>query len=248
MARGGNTALLGVAALAALLFSGRARAQAGPFENPGDYDQPGSDDQPDIPDLLPFYDPLSFYDQYSFDPMTPPVQSPLMPTQSENLSAFLRMIRYAEHDDAKADSGAAYFTFYGNSSFTGTNDHPVITKEKQGVRLSDQMCINAGFKPGCVSTAAGAYQIIKPTWQRVRKAGTWGPYLPDFTPASQDEAARRLLIEQNALWLVEAGNIPAAINRVAPIWASLPGNTAKQGGIDMQTALAIFNDGLSSVG
>ncbi len=244
MARGGQSAaLLGVAALAALLFSGRARAQSAQFENPGDYDQPGDDLSP-----LQFYDPLAFYDQFSFDPMTPPTQSPLLPSQSENLAAFLRMIRFAEHDDGKAESGAAYFTFYGNSSFTGTNDHPVATKEKRGVKLPDQMCINAGFSPGCVSTAAGAYQIILPTWRRVRKSGEWGPYLPDFSPASQDEAARRLLIENNALWLVEAGNIPAAIKRVAPIWASLPGNTAKQGGITLAQAVAYFNDGLTNVG
>lgn len=161
-----------------------------------------------------------------------------------NLRAFLYLIRAAEHNPAQAANGLAYGMFYSSIPCFNFADHPVITGERVGVRLSDAVCKAAGFGPGCVSTAAGAYQIIKPTWQRVRKAGAWGPRLPDFSPESQDEAARRLLFECGALPLIEKGDIQGAVKRAAPVWASLPGNYAKQRQLTMAHALALFDDGL----
>jgi len=250
MARGGKppAALIGLAAIAAFLFSKDSRAQSAQFEPAPEDDDPFlMPDVPAVDDPLPWFDPLSFYGDFGFDPATN-FESPVMPERSSYLDAFLRMIRFAEHDDSQAESGEAYFVFFGGSRFQNTNDPPVINGEKKGVRLKDAQCVAAGFKPGCVSTAAGAYQLIKPTWLRVRKAGAWGPYLPDFSPASQDEAARRLLIEAGALPLIESGNIEAAISKVSSLWASLPGNNYKQGGITMPQAFAYFNDGLSRMG
>lgn len=161
-----------------------------------------------------------------------------------NLRAFLYLIRNAEHTRADALNGAAYSTFYGGARFTDFSDHPVITGELSGVPLPDAVCRRAGHSPGCVSTAAGAYQIIKPTWQRVRAAGPWGDRLPDFSPESQDEAARRILIEQGALPMIEAGDIESAIRAAGRAWASLPGSAAGQRQLDMESALAVFDDGL----
>lgn len=164
--------------------------------------------------------------------------------QLANLRAFLYMIRAAEHTPAVAASADAYSTVYGGARVQSLEDHPAVTGEWRGKPLPDAMCAAAGFGPGCVSTAAGAYQIIKPTWQRVRRPGAWGPYLIDFSAENQDEAARRLLIERQALPLVLSGEIEAAIARAAPEWASLPGSTAKQRPKSVDTVLAYFNTGL----
>lgn len=161
--------------------------------------------------------------------------------QGDPLPAFLYMIRSTENQSV-ADSDR-YARFYGNSVFSNFSDHPVVTGEMKGVRLSDSMCRAAGFSPGCVSTAAGAYQIIVPTWQRVRAAGAWGPYLTDFSPESQDEAARRLLIECGALASLKMRDLPGAIKRASKLWASLPGSTAGQHPVSVDVAMAYFNEG-----
>ena len=159
------------------------------------------------------------------------------------LSAFLHMIKCAETDPYRAADGRAYFTLFGNTPFSDTRDHPALLGWP-GVRLSDQMCRNAGFGPGCVSTAAGAYQIIRPTWDRVRKSGAWGLRLPDFSPESQDEAARRILIMIGALPYVEGGEFDAALRMAATQWASLPGSTAKQGPKSYEQVLAFYSNAL----
>lgn len=165
-------------------------------------------------------------------------------TDRQRLLAFLYAIRCAEHSARDVESGGDYFTFYGGSRFQGTADHPVITKEKVGVRLPDNFCRAAGFGPGCVSTAAGAYQFNVPTWNEVR---AWnGPRLPDFSPASQDEAARRLLQKIGALPLIYAGDWTGAVARAATRWASLPGSTAAQGGRSMSFVLASIDTALKS--
>ena len=69
------------------------------------------------------------------------------------------------------------------------------------------------------STAAGRYQLL---------ARYWAPYqkllnLPDFSPVSQDRIAIQQVRECRALPLIEAGSIVAAVQKIAHIWASLPG-------------------------
>lgn len=175
---------------------------------------------------------------------TPFEDFPVSDVPNSPLSAFLWMIRNAEHTRDNAVSGRAYNTFFGGAQFYDMSEHPVITGEMSGVRLSDQMCRNAGFSPGCVSTAAGAYQIIRPTWQRVRAAGAWGPRLDDFGPDSQDEAARRILLSAGALPLIEAGDIEGAVRVASKQWASLPYSTAGQPLRGLGEALAWYQEGL----
>jgi lysozyme len=160
-----------------------------------------------------------------------------------NLSAFLFMIRSTEHVYPRDVIGdAAYSIFYGGSKFSSFRDHPVITGEKKGVPLPDAMCAAAGLKPGCVSTAAGAYQLIKPTWVRLRDKLN----LPDFSPLSQDRAAVGLLEEIGAVDLIYAGDIEGAIHKASKIWASLPGSTAQQNPKALAYALNRFDDGLAA--
>lgn len=69
------------------------------------------------------------------------------------------------------------------------------------------------------TSAAGRYQFLVRTWDTLKTRLS----LPDFGPASQDAAALELIRERGALGDVRAGRIAAAIIKIAPIWASLPG-------------------------
>lgn len=119
-------------------------------------------------------------------------------TSNANLRAFLRAIRYAE-GTAGADG---YRMLFGGGLFSSFSDHPRVLVEKSGYR----------------STAAGAYQILSRTWDEVRSG------LPDFSPASQDIAAARLIRRRGALADVYAGRFADAIRKCAKEWASLPGS------------------------
>lgn len=130
--------------------------------------------------------------------------------QQGNLSAFLDMIGASE--------GASYNTLFGGGTFSDYSTHPALAGWP-GLQLSDAQCAGAGFGPGCVSTAAGKYQINRPTWRTVQAALS----LPDFSPASQDRAAQYLLQVNGALDLVTAGRFTDAVNAVRKVWASLPG-------------------------
>lgn len=157
-------------------------------------------------------------------------------TAGANVRAFLTMIQQAE---GTAGRGDPYRVCYGyRHTLQSFADHPANTGEWRGERLSDAMCRNAGLGPGCVSTAAGAYQIIRGTWNTIR--GRLG--LPDFSPAAQDQAAIELIRSRGALEDVKAGRIVAAIDKCRNEWASLPGNYAKQGQRSVQTLLAWYQN------
>lgn len=230
----GAAILLGLAAL--LLWGRSARASTNPRPVIEVYDEAGN------------LEATSEYD------IPRPWTEVVMPevtaayTADDLMSAFLAMIRRAEVGGW--DDGRRYTTFYGGAQFRNLDDHPVATKELRGVRLSDAMCRNAGLGPGCVSTAAGAYQFILPTWQMMRAAGAGGPgspRLPDFSPASQDEAARRLVRRIGADALLQQGRLTDAIARAGTQWASLPGSTARQPQRSMDTVVGWFSEALESI-
>lgn len=158
-----------------------------------------------------------------------------MDAQKNNELAFLSMLRFAEGTDQQADP---YRVCYGyEHTIEQLNDHPSITGEWLGKRLPERMCKAAGISSGrCYSTAAGAYQIIKPTWQRLKQSLN----LPDFSGSSQDAAALELIREAGALSHIHNGEIYQAIERCAPIWASLPGNTYQQGGKSHEALLRSY--------
>ena len=147
-----------------------------------------------------------------------------------NLAAFLAMIRASEGTAAHGDP---YRVCYGyGHTVQDMSQHPAVSGEWPGVTLGDDMCAAAGFGPGCKSTAAGAYQIIAPTWRGLGQ--------PDFSSASQDAAAAVLIDRRGALADVQSGRMADAVRKCAREWASLPGNTYRQGGHDFAWCVATF--------
>jgi lysozyme len=121
--------------------------------------------------------------------------------EQQNVTAFLKTIRVSE--GTAGPSG--YSTLVGGGQFDSFADHP-----RQLVYLP-----NLGYS----SSAAGAYQILRRTWDGV--AGKLG--LADFSPASQDRAAVELIKQRGALADVRAGRFADAIAKCKKEWASLPG-------------------------
>lgn len=218
-----------------LLRPGRAAAAQAAFD-------PATNDTRNAPreaDSNPDYNPTSSPEIAMAN--IPPVSDVGIPAA---VAAFLYMIRASEHVFPRdVENDAAYNIFYGGARFNDLSEHPVNTGEMKPVKLPESMCRAAGLLPGCVTTAAGAYQIIRPTWNRIRdKLG-----LPDFSPQSQDRAAIELLTESGAMELLGLGDIEGAIAKAAPIWASLPGSTAQQNPKKLAYALDRYAEGLERV-
>lgn len=129
-----------------------------------------------------------------------------------NVKAMLRVIREGE----SGHTDAAYRVIVGGKYFSGFSDHPRIFGTP-------------------VSTAAGAYQITKTTWDWIR--GPMG--LSDFSPANQDFAALGLIAYRGALADVLAGNLAAAIPKLRLEWTSLPGAAENQR-VSMAVAESVF--------
>lgn len=145
--------------------------------------------------------------------------------QDGNVRAFLEAIAWAEGTARQADPYRVCYAY--RHTIADLSEHPAITGEWKGERLTDQQCKGAGFGPGCVSTAAGKYQINKPTWMEARRALK----LQDFSPDSQDRAAVWIIDAKcKALGAVQAGDVTEAARLCRGRWASLPGaNYAGQG-------------------
>ena len=138
--------------------------------------------------------------------------------QGTNVRAFLRAIRLGE--GTSDDMG--YHRIVGGGTFTDDSVHPRVR-----VFLP---------KYNVYSTAAGAYQIIFPTWTGLCKQYDF----PDFTPESQDEAAVALITEKHALDDVIAGRLARAVDKCCSIWASLPGSTAGQRTEDFNAVQQVY--------
>lgn len=121
--------------------------------------------------------------------------------QSRNLRAFMQMIRVSE-GTAGPDG---YRTIVGGSLFDDYSDHP-----RQKIWIQSI---------GDYSSAAGAFQIIRRTWDGVQ--GKLG--LTDFSPASQDRACVELIRQRGGLRLAMNGEFTAAVQKCRKEWASLPG-------------------------
>jgi len=203
-----------------LLLPRRAAADTDPETNDTSPVQPQAADNPDAV-------PIDF-------------EVPRVTNLPTDVKAFLWMIRACEHRYPRdVVNDACYNMFYGGKIFQDLADHPVVTGELAPVPLPDRLCLAAGLTPPCYSTAAGAYQFIRPTWTRLRnKLG-----LDDFSEQNQDKAALELLKETGIVDLIQAGEIEAAIRKASNIWASLPGSTAQQNPKAMGYALDRFAEG-----
>jgi muramidase (phage lysozyme) len=137
-----------------------------------------------------------------------------------NLAAFLAVIRRGEG----TSDPDGYRRHFGGKLFDSFADHP-----REAITLGTY-----------TSTAAGAYQILSRTWDEIRAAGRYGPFLADFSPASQDEAARRLIARRGALEDVLAGRLEAAIAKCNKEWASLPGSPYGQPTTTIATCRKVY--------
>ncbi|WP_439587648.1 glycoside hydrolase family 24 protein [Hydrogenophaga sp.] len=134
-----------------------------------------------------------------------------------NVLAFLQTIAHAEGTATAPDPYRICFGY--RHTIRDLRDHPAITGEWRGEKLPDHQCKAAGHKAGCVSTAAGKYQNIRPTWLGLKTRLK----LPDFGPASQDAAAIQLLQDRGAYAHLLHGDLVKAVAAARKEWASLPG-------------------------
>jgi lysozyme len=128
------------------------------------------------------------------------------PMRSPNVLAFLAMIRQIE------GGAQGYNALFGGGRFESFADHPRTVVEIWGRD-------NAGNPKLYRSSAAGAYQIMRATWDDIR--GRIGA--TDFSPEAQDAAAVALIKRRGALADVAAGRFNEAVAKVRKEWASLPG-------------------------
>jgi muramidase (phage lysozyme) len=178
--------------------------------------------EPEITPAPTFVDQLQAYNPVAMVTNAIDQRSVGDATMDTNARAFLALIAWAEGTDRAADPYRVCYAY--RHTIQDFREHPKVSGEWAGEKLSDAMCRGAGLKPGCISTAAGRYQIIAPTWRTVRdRMG-----LPDFSPASQDKAALYLIRKRGALDAVQRGDVEEAVRLCRQEWASLPGNTAGQ--------------------
>lgn len=115
--------------------------------------------------------------------------------------ALLNTIRFAEGTWI-AGSREGYRVLYGGGRFQSLDRHPEIVVRNR-----------------YASAAAGAYQFLPSTWKHVANKLR----LPDFSPASQDQAALYLVQMRGALQRFEQEGLSAAVlTRLSAEWASLP--------------------------
>jgi len=142
---------------------------------------------------------------------TAPLSS-TVPKTGEGWQRLSRVLHVGE--GTTGDKG--YTTMYGGGQFTDLSRHP------------DQ-AISAGRY---TSTAAGKYQFLTPTWNEARNALG----LKDFSPESQEKAGRFLTerrgVDPDKVY-TNFNDFKAAINKLAPEWASLPYSERSPGGFGM---------------
>jgi len=106
-----------------------------------------------------------------------------------------------------------YNTIFGNERSDDLKAHPNVKKE---------FTQTDGKKNS--TTAAGRYQFLKGTWEKVSKK--YG--LTDFSPKNQDLAAVALILGRGALGDVIKGDFTKAIGKLGGEWASLPSSNYAQ--------------------
>lgn len=159
-----------------------------------------------------------------------------------NLDAFLALIRSTEGSDPNPKGWNPYAVTYAYAfeiqDFTLHPSDPARGRDRwRGVPLPDEMCRDAGFSPGCVSTAAGAYQINWPTWRHFAPIAA----VTDFSWESQDRVCVEILMYEGAYESILAGRVDLALPLAGRRWASLPhAKTKKQPKVTLTRAYDIY--------
>lgn len=177
-----------------------------------------------LPGVQASTEPSSPYTPFPVEPVSPtPAAAGDLNAQ---VAALLALIRTTE-------SGGDYTVLYGGGHFADYSRHPDVR-----VPFYDPKKAGPAGVPNNFSTAAGAYQINWPTWNtEIQPALS----LPDFSPASQDQAALFLLKKTGAYNALADGDVQGAIQAAAKRWASLPGSSSGQHQVAMQSALDVFS-------
>lgn len=115
--------------------------------------------------------------------------------------ALLNTIRFAEGTWTNG-RGDGYRMLFGGGLFKNMARHP-------------QLVVTSGYS----SAAAGAYQFLPDTWNEAAHRLR----LPNFQPASQDQAALYLMEKRGALARFDRQGLSHdVLHLLAPEWASLP--------------------------
>lgn len=138
---------------------------------------------------------------------------------NKNVEAFLMLITYTEGTDRQ---GTPYNELFGYDNFSDYSRHPNIRR----------YFVNPKTNKRDFSTAAGRYQINKPTYDRLK--------MKSFTPETQDAAAIELIKQAGAYNDVVSGNFEKAIRKTNKVWASLPYSPYEQPTYSMKAALAFI--------
>lgn len=141
-----------------------------------------------------------------------------------NLRKFLSTIAHSEGTDngRQPTNDHGYDVLVGGGLFTSYADHPRIIVDLPKLRIK--------------STAAGRYQILVRYFDAYKKQLK----LKDFSPASQDAIAVKMIKECDAIKDIEEGRISEAIHKCRSRWASLPGANYGQHEHKLETLLKVF--------
>lgn len=130
--------------------------------------------------------------------------------KNANVQAFLKAIGEAE--------GGGYDFLFG--AVKGRKNDPW--------RFTD-FSTHPGPGKGGVTTAAGLYQITKPTWHDHAENGMG---LTDFTPETQDLIAVSILRRRGVIEKIKEGEIEAGVSQASKQWAALPMGRGQAGRYD----------------
>ena len=137
-----------------------------------------------------------------------------LPTNLSNWNALGSTIAKAE-GTLNPDGTIAYGTFYGGGKFTNFDKHPdIVHHTKSGS-----------------SAAAGGFQFMPETWNRTANHLK----LTDFTPTSQEKAARQLTKWRGVdpdMEITKVSQLRNVFNSLSGEWAGLPnlqGRSAYEG-------------------
>jgi muramidase (phage lysozyme) len=142
---------------------------------------------------------------------------------TQNQLAFLAMLSHSEGTDRANDP---YRVCYGFShTIVDLSEHPAVETPTHPVEWAGESLASLGpAYAHSISTAAGRYQINKPSWLE----GQAVLRLPSFAATCQSDWTLWRIKKAGAQDFVNAGEIEGASAKLCGVWASLPGGDSAQ--------------------